>query len=83
MGDAINMHKKIAMGMDAGTGMRRGGSVKKAEGGSVSSAETYNGGSGVLREDMTGKRMKRKDGDSYEYENYKKGGKTPSKGKKK
>jgi hypothetical protein len=83
MGEAINRHKLMAMGKEMGTGMKKGGSIKKAEGGSVSSAETYNGGSGVLREDMTGKRMKRKDGDSYEYENYKKGGKTPSKGKKK
>jgi len=83
MGDAINMHKKLAMGMDAGTGMKKGGAVKKAAGGEVSSAETYNGGSGVLREDTTGKRMKRKPGDKYDYDEYKKGGKTPKKGKKK
>lgn len=72
--EPVNQHKRMAMG-EKDVGFKKGGKVGYKAGGETSSAETYNGGSGVLREDMTGKRMKRKDSKNYEYEEYKKGGK--------
>ena len=73
----IGQHKRMAMG-EKDVGFKKGGSVKGcAEGGSV--AETFNGGSGVKREDVSGKRVKGKDGDVSVY---KKGGSTKKGGKK-